>query len=307
MAYICILLVGLIFLFSGALKLINAGPFIEHVHKYGLIHPKAVLHAALAFIGLECALGMLLTLHLFSWWSVPVTVLFLFTLTCLSLWGSVSSRVEDCGCYGGLFLFTPKQSALLNLGYMLVLGLAMLFPAAGQSTAVWKGVVTLLTFIAGYILAWRSIRSPLVDLSRLKKGKSWKTGWLKGISRNLRQGNHFLVFMSKDCSYCKKWIPLLNVMGTQKNLPDVMGIMSVTDSEMDEFKAQHLIHFPIVRMERLLFSSMTDSYPTAILLENGVISNKWKGEMPKEYFEKIKQFFKAISPESGNKKQTFGG
>ena len=307
MAYICTLLVGLVFLFSGALKVINAKPFIEHVHKYGLIHPRAILHAALVFIGLECALGMALLLHLFPQWMIPGTILFLLVLTSLSLWGAASGRVEDCGCYGGLLLFTPKQSALLNLGYILILGLALILPALEHHAAVWEGMAVFLTFVTGYVLARRSLRAPLADLSRLKPGKAWKTGWLKDISRNLRQGNHFLVFMSKDCSYCKQWVPLLNVMGTQKDLPDVMGIMSVTDSEMEEFKTQHLIHFPIVRMERLLFRSMTDAYPTAILLENGVISNKWMGEMPKDYFERIKQFFKAITPESRNRKKTFGG
>ena len=307
MAYFCTLLVGLVFLFSGALKVINAKPFVEHVHKYGVIPPRAVLNAALAFIGMELALGSALLLCLFPQWLIPGTILLLLVLTGLSLWGAASGRIEDCGCYGGLLLFTPRQSALLNLGYILLLGVSLSSPASEYDAVPWKISAVLLVFIVAVVLARRSLENPLLDLSRLKPGKAWKAGWLKDISQDLRQGEHFLVFMSKDCSYCKEWVPLMNVMGTQKDLPDVMGIMSVTDSEMEEFKSQHLIHFPIARMEKLLFRSMTDAYPTAILLENGVISNKWTGEMPKDYFERIKQFFKAIAPDPVKKKQAFGG
>jgi hypothetical protein len=307
MAYISTFIVGLVFLFSGALKVINAKPFIEHVHKYGVIPPRAVLNAALAFIGLELALGAALALCLFPQWLIPGTILLLLVLTGLSLWGAASGKIEDCGCYGGLLLFTPRQSALLNLGYILLLGVSLSSPASEYDAVPWKISAALLVFIAAVVLARRSLQNPLLDLSRLKPGKTWKAGWLKDISQDLRQGDHFLVFMSKDCSYCKEWVPLMNVMGTQKDLPDVMGIMSVTDSEMEEFKSRHLIHFPIARMDKLLFRSMTDAYPTAILLENGVISNKWMGEMPKDYFERIKQFFKAIAPDPVQKNQAFGG
>lgn len=49
MAYICAFIVGLVFLFSDAIKAINAKPFIEHIHKYVMIPPRAVHNAALAF------------------------------------------------------------------------------------------------------------------------------------------------------------------------------------------------------------------------------------------------------------------
>jgi hypothetical protein len=48
---------------------------------------------------------------------------------------------------------------------------------------------------------------------------------------------------------------------------------------------------------------MVSAYPTAVLIEDGKVRQKWIGEIPREYLERIRQFFEAIAvlekPERG--------
>ncbi|MBD2371117.1 hypothetical protein H6G63_30680 [Leptolyngbya sp. FACHB-402] len=260
--------------------------------RYGLF-PRIVLPSAIAFIGLECALGTALILHDFPQWLVPGTIVLILALSALTTWSVSSGRTEDCGCYSGLFVITPQKSILLNLAYILLLDLAWLYPTPDYQTYSWQWIVTLIALPIGSLLGWRSRSKPLIDFSRLKAGKRWSPQWLKDNNASLQQGTHFVVFLGRDCPYCKQWVPLLNVMNTQKDLPSVIGIMSLKPEEIEAFKVQHLVRFPIVQMDRLLFGYLVDSFPIAVLVNDGVIENKWLGEIPKEFFNRIKQFYQS--------------
>jgi hypothetical protein len=306
-APVCTFVVGVVFLLSGGIKALRAGPFIRHVFRYGLLPPRMVLPAAIVGIGLECALGVALMVHLFPSVLVPGTMLLLLGFGALTWWGEASGRIEDCGCYGGLLLVTPKQSVLLNLGYFLLLAIAWGLPVADASTGVWQILLTVLALGTGSTLGWRSQYEAVVDLSRLRVGKRWKARWLRLLSSDLQLGSYFVVFLSQECPYCKLWVPLLNVMDTQKDLPRVLGVMSLTGSDMDAFKAQHLVRFPLVSMPRLLFHSMTDAFPTAVLIEHGVITDRWVGEIPRVYFDRIRRFYESIVPAPVAQARSFGG
>jgi hypothetical protein len=306
-AIICTFLVGAVFLVAGIIKALSSQQFIRQIFKYGLLPPQVVPQVAITFIGLECALGIALLLHSFPQWLVPGSISLILGLSALTIWATSSGRTEDCGCYGGLLLITPKQSVMLNLGYILLLGLAWLDEIADYHTETWQWVLTLITLVAGSTLGWLSQGKPIVDFSRLKVGNHWHPRWLKNSSQDLQQGSHFVVFLSKDCPYCKQWVPLLNVMSTQKDLPNVTGVMSLTTEDIEAFKAEHLIRFPVVQMNRLLFGYMVDRVPTAVLIEDGLISDTWLSEIPKEFFDRIKQFFESVVFAPKHKIRVFNG
>ena len=83
-------------------------------------------------------------------------------------------------------------------------------------------------------------------------------------------------------------------MNTQSDFPDVLGVMSITDEEMDDFRDEHLIRFPVAQMDRLLFQRMVNGYPTAVLIEDGRVAGKWSGEFPEPYFTRIRQFYESV-------------
>lgn len=305
-AYLATSIVGSVFLITGVVKALNSGLFIRHIFNYGL-PPRLLIQTATIFIGLECALGVGLVLHEFPQWLVPGTIVLLMCLSALTIWATSSGRTENCGCYGGLLFISPKQSVLLNLGYILLLGMAWLYPVANHHTSKWQWILALIALVIGSILGWRSFEKPLVEFSRLKVGNRWQARWLKDSPIDLQQGSHFVVFLGKDCPVCEKWVPLLNVMSTQKNLPNVVGITPLNSQEIEVFKAEYLVPFPIIPMTKVLFSYMIDKVPTAVLIQDGVISDKWIGQMPKEFFNYIKLFYNSAVFGQKNKARRFTG
>ena len=305
-SFCCTFFVGSVLLFSGLIKTIDAGSFAGHVARYRLIPVPFVLMASFAFIGLESALGMAMILHVLPQYLVPVSMVLFTGFAALTLWGTRSGRIEDCGCYGGLVALTPNQSALLDMAYVAVLTVAWLFPAENYQTSAWKFVIIAIVLAGSVAVSRKSLGGPLVDLSRLKKDKRWQEKWLKASQNDLTQGSHFIVFLDRACSFCKRWVPLLNVINVQPELPTVTGIMSLTDPEVKAFKKEHLIRFPIAHMDKLLVKTMTHAFPTAVLIENSRIKEKWTGEMPQTYLDSIKQFYESILPKPG-KEAVFKG
>ena len=96
-------------------------------------------------------------------------------------------------------------------------------------------------------------------------------------------------------------------MDVQSDMPNVIGIMSLTETETEAFIAQHLARFPIAYMDKGLARLMVQAFPTAALIENGIIINKWRGEIPQPYFDRIRQFYESISPNRETQKRAFAG
>lgn len=295
MSYLCGAAVGLVLLVTAILKLLDAGSFVKHVVQYDIIPLRWAVLASGCFIGFELGLGTALLLGI-SGFVLPGTMLLFVFFVALTIWGTSSGRVEDCGCYGGYLLLTPWQSVALDGGYLLLLALSWyLRPAAATAVApLWKWAVALTMVPAGTALSIRSLPKPWFRFRFLKEGKPWNPGWIKNSPRDLRTGSHFLVFLSKDCPHCKRWVPLLNVLEVQPDLPGVLGIMPLNDAQRQQFLSEHMIRFPIVRMHQGRMSLFAKAVPTAVLLENGVITRHWEGEMPESYLQRIRGFFEAI-------------
>jgi hypothetical protein len=298
-------IVGAVFLITGVLKAVNSTAFIGQVFRYRLLPRRITLSAAILFIGLECALGAALISGL-SRWLLPLTMVLLAAFAALTFWGDKSGRVEDCGCYGGLLLISPAQSIALDGVYFILAAVAWsAYPAAGILPRLWAAIVTASAFAAGIASAVASRHRALVDLSRLRAGYRWGRSWLRGYERDLTRGAHFVVFLSRDCPYCKRWVPLLNVIEVQADLPMVSGVMSLDAEQLRGFLNEHMIRFPIAHLSQSRISLMVSGYPTAVLIEDGIIRQKWVGQLPDEYTERVRQFLQAVAPE--RKTKAFGG
>jgi thioredoxin-related protein len=307
-AYLGTFIVGLVFLFTGVVKALSSKKFIEHIEQYQLFSPRITQSIATLFIGIECALGTALILHQFPEWLVPGTAILLVLLSLITFWSTSTGRTEDCGCYGGLAIITPTQSILLNLAYISLMGLVYYYPVANHQTAQWQWITTLVILVLGILIAQQSQYQPLVDFSYLKSGKNWKKSWLPNSPQDLQKGTHFLVFLGAECPYCKQWVPLLNIMNANPALPNVIGMMTLNESEIENFKSEHLVHFPIVSMNKILFRYMVDAFPTAVLVKDGKIESISTGQIPQELFKEIQNFYRAtVTREKPKKAVRFAG
>jgi hypothetical protein len=308
MAYdISTAIVGLVFLAAGALKAVDSASFVRQVGRFRLLPRRLEERAALLFIGFECALGAALLLAV-SPWLIPPTALLLAGLAALTAWGAASGRLENCGCYGGQLLLTPAQSLALDGVYGLLLAVAWIArPDRPPPPAAWKLAAVAIVLVAALLAAARSRRTPVLDLALLRIGRAWRRRWLKAEPRDLSRGSHFVVFLSRDCPYCKRWVPLLNVIEVQQDLPSVVGVMSLDGASLDAFLREHVIRFPVAHMPQSLVSLMVNAYPTAALVEDGRIVSKWVGEMPTAYVDRIREFLEAVAPASRQAGGAFAG
>jgi hypothetical protein len=290
-------LVGLVLLFSGAIKAIDSGRFGNHLRRYRFLPDRLVAPACVAIIAFECAFGAALILYL-SPWLYPAGILLFAGFVALNIWGARARRIDDCGCYGGQVDLTPWQSAALDTLYAALLGFAW-WQSTPPSAAsmVSRVAVALGAGIAAGVLATRSRTAPLIDLGRLRRGARWKNSWLlTPPGRDFGRGSHLVVFMSDTCGFCKQWVPLLNILEVQPDLPSVTGILDLGENEVRRFSEEHLIRFPLSRMRSSLLSQMVDGFPTAVMIENGVIQQRFMGSFPAELGARIEQFYRAVAP-----------
>ena len=299
-------LVGVVFLVTGGLKTLDSAPFARQVARFRLLPPSWTRPAALLLIAFECALGVALVTSI-SPLVYPLAAAVLLVFLLLTAWGVRSRRIEDCGCYGGLLMMTPAQSIALDVLYLALVAVAWLFAPAAAAIAPWKGALVVVAALAALAASIHSQRRPLADLALLRVGRHWRRSWLKHYGRDVTRGSHFVVFLSRDCPYCKRWVPLLNVIEVQPDLPSVVAVMSLEGDELRAFLDAHLIKFPVAHMPQSLVSLMAHAYPTAALIEDGRVMQKWVGEMPNDYLQRVREFFEAIAPPAAQPRGGFAG
>ena len=154
----------------------------------------------------------------------------------------------------------------------------------------------------------RSLRKPLVDLALLRVGRTWRRSWLKHYERDVTRGSHFVVFLSRDCPYCKRWVPLLNVIEVQPDLPSVVAVMSLEGDELRAFLDEHsdqVSRHAHAAVARLADGTRRTRPPRSS--KNGRVSQKWVGEMPKDYLDRVREFFEAIAPPAAQPRGGFAG
>jgi hypothetical protein len=314
LTHFCMALVGAVFTATGVMKAVNARPFLRQVEEYRLLRAEHLSYAVPAFIGLELVLGTGLVLRA-SDWLLPAAVVVLVGLTAITIWGTATGRVEDCGCYGGLLLLTPGQGVALNATYLALLAVG--WAATGwdldaRPVTPWRIGAVALAGIAGAAAGVRSLRrGPLVEYTLLKTGKAWNRRWVTHAAgpaaASLTDGACLAVFLSKDCPYCKQWVPFLNIIHVQPDLPPVLGIMALDSAGRTGFTSDHAIHFPVAEVSRGLAGLLVQGYPTAVLIEGGVIRQTWFGEMPQAYVDRIKSFYQSISVGTERRPRGFSG
>jgi len=289
-------IVGSIFLLTGLAKVIEPWKFTQHLTKLNLVIPQLIIPVALTFTAIESALGIALILGVFPTVIMPVSVLLLFGLSMLTYWSTSTGKTEDCGCYNGLLEITPTQSLILNYIYIFLLIFAE-FVGKYQPTVLWQWLVVLIAFITTYALAAGSLEymqengRPFIDFTPLQENRIWQIEWLGEDSKSLMSGSVIVVFMSPECSQCKHWLGVLKLVQWQDDLPAIVGLIDTENIQVGQnFVDRYFLNFPVVAVDKRLYRKLKiEVVPTAVLLQDGVIQEKWVGLMPMWFINKINQ------------------
>ena len=173
-------LLGLVFIFSGAVKAIDPLGTVYKIEDYlkafgGFftdLLPMAEV-AAWTLIVLELLLGVCMLLNVRSRWTAWITLLFYMVMTPLTLYIALNNPVSDCGCFGDAIVLTNWQTFWKNL---VLISLAILLVALRKSThPLWRGwmeFVIASTTIASALsfMAWTHHNLPIKDFRPYKIG-----------------------------------------------------------------------------------------------------------------------------------------
>ena len=112
-------LLGLVFIASAVLKIVDLDSFDIYVYSYHFFSLNLSFLAARAAIIAELVLGVGLishTLHKLYWWG---SMAMLLGYTLLLLYALHLGRTDSCHCFGDVLQLDPKQSLAKNLALML--------------------------------------------------------------------------------------------------------------------------------------------------------------------------------------------
>ena len=178
-------LLGLVFIFSGAVKAIDPLGTVYKIEDYlkafgGFftdLLPAAEV-AAWILIILELMLGVCMVFNVRTKWTSWIALLFYCVMTPLTLYIALTNPVSDCGCFGDAIVLTNWQTFWKNV---VLLILAILLVILRKSTRpLWRGWMELViaaTTIAAAIsfMTWTKQHLPIADFRPYKVGNHLPT------------------------------------------------------------------------------------------------------------------------------------
>lgn len=278
---------------TGLAKAVDPRLFITHIAKLEIFPHRSVTAISLTFIALECSLGYGLILRLFPNWLFPTMLVFLVALSSFTYWSTATGRVEDCGCYSGLLEIKPKQSLLLNALYLMLMSLAVFHPVPSflqPQQQLWVLLLAIMSSVACATLGIRGYRknkNALLDLSSAQVNRRWQSHWVPEMDDNLMQGKKLVAFISAKCNFCPRWVKALKVLHHYSIFPDIVALMAEPPEVIQTYVEEKQIPFPVHFIDPTTKRRLVLGSPTVLVLEDGVIKERWMINMPMEIVEKL--------------------
>ena len=178
-------LLGLVFVFSGAVKAIDPLGTVYKIEDYlkafgGFfteLLPLAEV-AAWGLIILELLLGVCMLLNIRTQWTSWLALLFYLVMTPLTLYIALTNPVSDCGCFGDAVVLTNWQTFWKNV--VLIILAIILVACRKHTRQLWSNwmevVLTVLTIVAAVaFMTWTRLHLPLKDFRPYKVGNHLPT------------------------------------------------------------------------------------------------------------------------------------
>jgi uncharacterized membrane protein YphA (DoxX/SURF4 family) len=184
-AGICRTLLGVVFVFSGAVKAIDPLGTVYKIEDYlkafgGLFSELLPLAevAAWVLIIIELLLGVCMLLNVRTQWTSWISLLFYVVMTPLTLYIALTNPVSDCGCFGDAVVLTNWQTFWKNV-VLIVLAITLVAcrKHARQLWTNWMELLLVVLTIAGAVafMAWTKNHLPIKDFRPYKIGNHLPT------------------------------------------------------------------------------------------------------------------------------------
>ena len=292
-------LLGLVFIVSAVLKVVDMDRFEIYVYSYHFFSLNFSFLAARATIILELVLGIGLisnSLHKLYWWG---SMAMLLSYTLLLIYALAIGRSDSCHCFGDYLQLNPKQSLLKN-GFLMLLFLLIYRMKERETPFRWLllclaiMVSTIGVFVVSppdnYTQNYNSDQNLQVELF----DEALNEAPLDAL--NLREGKKVICFFSTSCEYCQMAAQKLSLMQQFYGFPpeNIFFVFMGTEKGVAEFYEKsesvaysYLLYDDVVKLLKI----NNGNFPTIVFMDNGEVVHEYGFRNMRE--EEIKVFLKS--------------
>lgn len=279
------IIVGIVFIFSGLVKLLDVSAFQNLIIQYGL----SLFHyLAPLIILLEILLGMALLLGIYQKITAIATICMLLVFTGAYTYGYLVNSVEDCGCFGSLVKSTPTITYTRNVLLIAILVIIVLLDKTIiNSVPQWKVIILLAIMIPSIFAAgmtFRIIRHN--NDSHPFEGMNVSETPLKNII-GTDDKSKLVLFMSYQCQHC--WNSIENYKAYVENgFVDTSlcyALCASTQSGADSVALLFKESYPEVTCQDVIkdSASFIEVTPTAFFIEGDKVTKIIIGGLPSPF------------------------
>ena len=270
-------LLGLVFIVSAILKVVDMDRFEIYVYSYHFFSLNASFIVARLAIILELVLGIGLIshcLHKLMWWG---SMAMLVGYSLLLIYALRLGRTDSCHCFGDFLQLDPKQSLIKN-GMLM----ALFFPIFRMES--WKTpfrwLILIIAIMASTIGVF--VASPPDNLANSDPAHNLQVELFDEMldeapldSLHLDEGKQIVCFFSTGCEYCQTAARKLSLMQQFHGFPrERITYLFMGDEaevarfyELSESDRYREAIYPDARMLKVVKGNL----PTIVFMENGEV------------------------------------
>ena len=271
-------LLGLMFIVSAVLKVVDMDKFEIYVYSYHFFSLNASFIVARLAIILELVLGIGLIshcLHKLMWWG---SVAMLVAYSLLLIYAITLGRTDSCHCFGDFLQLDPKQSLIKN-GVLMALFLPIFRMESWKTPFRWLILILAImassigVFVASPPDNMTSNADPEQNLQMELFDEMLEDSPLDSL--NLKQGKQIVCFFSTSCEYCQTAARKLSLMQQFHGFPrERITYLFMGDEvevarfyELSESDRYREVIYPDTRM----LKAVNGNLPTIVFMENGKV------------------------------------
>lgn len=276
-------LLGLVFIVSAVLKLIDMDSFEIYIYSYHFFSLNASFIVARLAIILELVLGIGLvshTLHKMYWWG---SMAMLGGYTLLLIYALTLGRTDSCHCFGDFLQLDPKQSLIKNA--VLMLFFLLIYKMESWKTP-FRWLILILAVMASSIAVF--VISPPDNLtSNADPEQNLQVELFDAMlddapldSLNLHMGKQVICFFSTSCDYCQMAAHKLSLMQQFYGFPkeNITYLFMGNEEGVASFYEQSesawyrdMLYPDVARM----LKAINGNFPVIVFLEDGEVVHEY--------------------------------
>lgn len=304
-AYIARLIVGLLFMFSGFVKMVDPVGFSYKLEEYfgpGVLNVEFLIPFALAIavvlVIFEFIVGVMLLLGYaknFTRWTLLLLIVF---FTFLTFYSAYFNKVTDCGCFGDAIPLDPWQSFYKDL-ILLVLVIFLFIKHEYIESIFTEKINKLAIFIISILclgLTYQVIMHlPIIDFRPYKIGANIPEQMQAHGNKDPKIHDFFIIYEGEEITdeVLEKDKVLLvsstdmkvdNEKGWKrvKELTDealekdyfVIGLTSSLDEDIEKTIKKYHLNFNFADLDATTVKTIVRSNPGVLTVEKGTITQK---------------------------------